>query len=58
MRNEVLKFFKLLNNFETYLKEYINFCKNEVKEKQLYDLILLVDILEKSEIVTEKYIIE
>jgi hypothetical protein len=58
IRNEIRVFISLLNGFETYIRENIEFCKKDIKEKNLDDLMLLVELLEKSEIINEVYFVK
>jgi hypothetical protein len=58
IRNEVRVFIILLNGFETYIRENIEFCKTNINERQLEDLIILVDLLEKAKIIKEIYFVE
>ena len=56
MKNEILVFIKLLNVLRDILGQNIDFCKNDIREKQLDDLMLLVEILERGKIINDIYI--
>ena len=56
MKNEVFKFIKLLNFLETTLNNYINNCKDDIKDLDLERLFFLITILESSKIIDKKFI--
>jgi hypothetical protein len=58
LKNRFREFYRLLNWFETYINDNIELCKKSIKEKQLDDLMLLIDLLEKSKIIKEVYSVE